>query len=446
MKIMKKLIIAAALMCSTMFLVACGGGGEVEYKVTVKDALGNTYGKETMVEFYDGDEKVAVQICDENGVAKKTLTSGKYTIKVTSTDKGVSYYHEETKVTGSKKDVEVLISNAITGEPEVLYVAGDETDAYYVNAGCTNVELAEGKRTYFLFVPTEAGLYEFSVQADSTTEIGYYGAPHFVQDHSAAEVKDGKFTMNITESMIGTGDTGTTVMVIGIDSDKKTNGILCVNRVGDPEMTIEQMSWTVYKTTVELSKYTMPAGKTLVDFDYFSDTDYKLVLNEEDGFYHLNDANGPLVVVYLAKEPNHTFLPCFKTILDRSGITKYVFDDNEKCIEKISYSECLLEYIDCADDNTGVYPLTEDLKTIIIERGNYVGWWDSESPSFVFKDNAGTPISGLNEETAWLFMCAYVQQAKVERYFYEKNDIKENGIMSCYDGSRNGNHHGMWKQ
>ena len=57
MKLMKKLIIAAALMCSAMFLVACGGG-EVEYKVTVKDALGNTYGKDTIVEFYNGEEKV----------------------------------------------------------------------------------------------------------------------------------------------------------------------------------------------------------------------------------------------------------------------------------------------------------------------------------------------------------------------------------------------------
>ena len=89
MKILKKLIIVAALMCSAMLLVACGGG-EAEYKVTVKDALGNTYGKDTIVEFYDGDEKVGMQICDENGVATKTLEKGTYTLKVTSTDKDVS--------------------------------------------------------------------------------------------------------------------------------------------------------------------------------------------------------------------------------------------------------------------------------------------------------------------------------------------------------------------
>lgn len=407
MKFMKKLIIVAALMCSAMFLVACGG--DVEYKVTVKDALGNTYGKDTMVEFYDGDEKVGVQICDENGVAKKTLAKGTYTLKITSTDKDVSYYYEETEVTGSKTEVEVLISNKLGTEPEVLYVGGDEMDAYHVSAGCTSVELSDKNRNYFLFVPSEAGFYEFSVESDAKTEIGYYGAPHFVQENSAAEVKDGKFTMNIVEGMISSNGTGTTIVVIGVDTKENANAILCINRVSDPQKTIEDTPWTIYEKTVELSEYTLPAGKTLVDFDIFSNTKYTLVLNKEDGFYHLNSENGPLVVMYLTEDPTTPYLPCFKNILDRSGISKYIFDENGECTEKISYSECLLEYIDYADPETGVYPLTEDLKMIMQERGNYVGWWDSESPGFVFNDTAGMPIPGLNVENAWLFMCAYIQ-------------------------------------
>ena len=410
MKTLKKLIIAAALMCSAMFLVACGGnGGETEYKVTVKDALGNTYGKDTIVEFYNGDEKAGMQICGEDGVAAKTLPSGEYTIKITSTDKKVSYYHAEAKVTGSNTAIEVIISNKLGEEPEVLYVSGDETDAYYVSAGCTNVNLTEGKRSYFLFAPTQAGMYEFSVEAESNTEIGYFGAPHFVQSENAGEIKDGKVVMNITEGMIGTGNTGTTVLVIGIDSDATTNGVLCVNRTGDPEKTLEDLDWTIYEKTVEISEYTLPAGATLADFDIFSTTEYKLVLNQADGFYHLNSENGPLVVVYLAEDPTQAYLPCFMNILDRSGVSKYVKDENGQYIQKISYDSCLLEYIDCSDLETGVYPLTEDLKTIIMERGNYVGWWDSTSSGFIFKDTAGNPISGLNTENAWLFMCAYVQ-------------------------------------
>lgn len=406
MKIMKKLIIVAALMCSAMLLVACGGG-EAEYKVTVKDALGNTYGKDTIVEFYDGEEKVGMQICDENGVAAKILAKGTYTIKVTSTE-DVTYAHDEIQVTGSKTEVEVIVSNVITAEPELLYVGGDEYDAYNVNAGCTNVELAKGERSYFLFTPTEAGTYEFSVDSDSKTEIGYYGAPHFVQSASAAEVVDGKFKISVSESMIGTGNTGTTVMVIGVDSDEDINAVLCIDRTGDAEKTLADEEWTIYKKTAELSQYTLPAGKTLVDFDVTA-SGYNVVLNKEDGFYHLNSADGPVVVVYLTEDPANGYLPCFKNILDRSGIAKYEFDADGNFVAKISYSECLLEYIEYADEATGVYPLTEDLKTIIQERGEYVGWWDSTKPDFIFKDTAGNPIPGLNTEIAWLFMCAYVQ-------------------------------------
>ncbi len=414
MKFMKKsnvILIATTLMISALVLGACGGSkdGEVEYKVTVVDAIGNSYGSDVLVMFMQEGSQMAMQVCDENGVATKALAAGDYDIQLKMTDSDLTFTYEEgVTVSAKNPEAEIELSYTVNGDATTLGIGTKESDAYGVSVGCTSVELTAGERNYFLFTPTEAGTYEFSIADDADVTIGYYGAPHFVQDHSATEVVDNKFTVSVSDSMIGTGNTGTTVLVIGIDSEKAENCILSVERTGDPEHTLADEPWTIYEKTVELKDYVLPEGTNLVDFDITEKTDaYKLVFNEEDGYYHLNSADGPLVYVYLAEDPD--YLPCFKNILDRSGVSKYFFDENDEFVKKESYSECLLEYIEYADEKSGVYPLTKDLEYIIKQRGEYVGWWDSTSPNFIFSDATGTSIDGLNTEIAWLFMCCYAE-------------------------------------
>ena len=72
--------------------------------------------------------------------------------------------------------------------------------------------------------------------------------------------------------------------------------------------------------------YALPAGATLGEFDLKAE-DYTLVLNEQDGFYHLNAADGPLVLMRLGQKSE--YLDSFKTILERSGVVKYFFDEEE---------------------------------------------------------------------------------------------------------------------
>ena len=405
MKILKMIIIAAAFMCSAMLLGACGAGGEVDYKVTIKDELGKGYGSDVLVLFMKNGEQVAMQVCDENGVATKTLAAGEYDIQLKFTDKDHTYYYEQEglTVTAKKQELSVVLSYAMGENKQTLTVGGDEYDGYHVSTGCTYVELTKDDRSYFLFTPTEAGTYEFSVADGADASIGYYGAPHFVQSNNAAEMEDGKFTISIKDEMIGKNDTGTTVIVIGIDGNVK-NCILGIERIGEPEYSIEDEPWIVYKTSLVLEQYTLPEGTTLTNFDITKDS-YQLVFNESDGYYHMNSEDGPLVYVYLTKDP--AYLPCFKNILDRSGVVKYFFQEDGTFVKRENYSDCLLQYIEVADEKTGVYPLTEDLKYIIQQRGEYVGWWDTQSPDFIFKDANGNPVAGLNTDVAWLFMCCY---------------------------------------
>lgn len=412
---MKKLIfiILSVVMLSALLLVGCNNEDTStvmkDYKVTVKDNAGNAYKNGIVVRFLKNGEQVALQPCDENGVAVKSLTAGDYTVELAFTEDEKGYYYEKNiALSAEKNEAEVILSKRITSAAQKLYSGGDEFDVYDLSLGCTYVELAADYRNYFLFTPTEAGNYSFSIVGESNAVIGYYGAPHYVQSESVAEVKDNMFTVSVSASMIGSGDTGTATYVIGVDANGAQSCVIGIQRIGDPIKTLEDEPWTIYQKTHELEAYQLPDGYTIKEFDLTASSDtYNLVLNSEDGFYHLGSENGPLVLVRLTEDCD--YIACFKTILDRSGVSKYFFDENGEFVKKESYSECLLEYIEYADEAEGVYPLTEDLKYIIQQRGDYVGWWNPESAGYLFKDENGYALPDINNEIAWLLMCCYTE-------------------------------------
>lgn len=411
--IKKALVMSLLAGCITMF-AACGKdeakeeSKTVTYKVSVEDALGNKYTSGVIAKFMQNNEQVAMQVCDANGIATKELDRGDYDVEIsfTSGDEGYSYKKEGLKVTADKPEITVVVAYTQSNEATPLYVDTKEYEAYSVNSGCTEVKLVDG-RNYFLFTPTEAGTYEFSIAEGNVEAIGYYGAPHYVQSISAAEVKDNKFTVSVKASMISTGDTGTTVIVFGVDKADSDSCVLGVERIGDPQYGVEDEPWIIYEKTTQIKTYTLPVGSKLGEFDLTA-ASYDLVLNEEDGFYHLNSVDGPLVLVRLAKESK--YLASFKTILENSGVVKYFYDEDGNFVKKENYADCLLEYIECADKESGTYPLTEDLKYIITQRGDHEGWWDIDSHSYLFIDQEGFKLKNINSEIAWLFMCCYIEE------------------------------------
>ena len=411
-------LVLCLLLSVSLLLGACGNaqapaeaannGTDAEYVVKVVDGTGAPYTSGVIVQFMKGGEKVALQTVDANGVAAKTLAKGDYTVELMFTGNAEDYFYDKEGLTlsATQTTLEVVLAQTVTSQAQSLHVDGSDYDAYHVATGSTHVKLTAGERSYFLFAPSAAGTYEFSV-SDATAQLGYYGAPHFVQTVNAAEVVDGKFTVSIKASMIGSGDTGTTVLVLGIDAGENDSCVLTIERIGEPEWDPSDEPWQVYQPTVELKPYTLPAGANLMKFDITATTDtYNLVLNEQDGFYHLNDANGPLVLMYLGE--NVKYLDCFKTILEHSGVQRYFYDENGEFLKKETYGECLMQYIAMMDETKGVYPLTEDLKYIVQMEGEDSGWFDTNGMSYLFKDDNGNFVDGINSEISWLFMCCYI--------------------------------------
>ena len=129
--------------------------------------------------------------------------------------------------------------------------------------------------------------------------------------------------------------------------------------------------------------------------------------NESDGFYHLDTANGPLVLMRLTEDSE--YMVSYQTILDHTGVTKYFYNEDGSFDKKEKYSDCLFEYIACADAATGVYPLTKDLAYIVQQHGGYQGWWEPDSMAYLFVDMDGNPEPDINHDIAWLLMCCYAE-------------------------------------
>lgn len=404
------------LLCVTMLLGACGseqasgsaGGSEVNYQVKVVDGSGNPYSSGVIVQFMQNGEKVALQTVNEAGVAEKSLPKGDYTVELMFTGDASEYYYDNTGLTLSAdaNELEIVLAKNVAGEAQMLFADGKEYEAYAVSEGSSHVNLTVGDRAYFLFTPSIAGTYRVSA-SDASAQVGYYGAPHFVQSVNAAEVVDGAITISVSASMIGTDGAGTTVLVLGVDAGEADNCVLTIQRIGEAERTLADEPWSIYQTTVEVSPYKLPSGAELVDFDITASTDtYNLVLNEKDGFYHLDSADGPLVLMYLGEDVQ--YLDCFKTILDHTGVNRYFFDENGEFVKKENYVDCLLEYIAGMDEDNGVYPLTEDLKYILQMEGEDSGWFDPDGAMYLFVDDNGNFVDGINNEISWLFMCCYI--------------------------------------
>ena len=408
MNLKRIIALICALCCAGTLLAGCQAAtmgdatlsANTDYSVKVIDALGVPFTKGVIVQYMQDGKQVAMQPVNAEGIASKNLPRGDYSVELMFTDSKITCYYDNSKtMTKTETDMDIQVYQLPSEQTQSIHAGGKDYQAHSVAAGGTYVTLKSGMN-YFLFSADQAGTYKISAPAD-VAELGYYGMPHFVQDNSALEVVDNTVTISIKESMLAG------VFVLGLNAKADGNCVLKIERIGEPEWDVSDEPWTVYKTTADLMPYTVPKGSKLNDFDLTAGG-YALVLNSQDGCYHLNTEDGPLVVVYLGVDTK--YLDSFQTIADNSAICSYYYDENGKFIRKESYNECLMEYFAVMDEDAGVYPLTEDLKYIIQQRGEYYGWWKPGANTNIFVDSQGNFMPDINTDIAWLFACAYLSQ------------------------------------
>lgn len=444
---MKKRIIALCLCALMVFsLFACENNaddpvtpsGNVTYQVKVVNGVGQPYAGAMIVTFVGADGKENLATVNAEGIASKELSAGEYTLKVAAMDPSITLKYDAAKVTAEKPSAELMVAYGMGESFETVYAQSVtmegqlDYDAYMVNTGSTAVSVTAEDRNYFLFVPTEAGKYEFSVVNDAAV-IGIYGAStNYIMGHSNEELVDGKVTVNITADMIGTGNTGTTTLVIGLDVEEGTEEcILNVIRTGDTDWSVEQEPWSTYQPKEAITNFTLPADVKLKSFDLTAATDtYQLVLNEQDGYYHLNAADGPVVYVQLAEQVYGISLMTMvgEIVYGEDGTLmqtgtapfRYMYNNGPEDFFKEDYTDAMRQYVTARDKTTGVYPLNQDLFYILPKGIEQMGWCCSDTADYLFNGEAG-----INNEIAWMFLLMYEDAPIPDNNIPDNNDTPD---------------------
>lgn len=383
------------------------------YQVAVFGVDGKPATGGVVIRFLQNGQEVALQTMNASGVAEKELPKGDYEVEVMFTNAQADYYYDTTDLTLSKTKTQLTIHLCLRQSEagQQVFAGDDEYTAYPLYTGNTFVTLKPG-RNYFLFTPSESG--EYQIFAQDGSDVGYYGNVFFIQSEDRGnEGPNNGTALSLSPGMVS----GENEFVIGVDNpgNEDVQTVLCAARVSDYIDT--SIPVQIYKATAALKPWTLPAGKRISKFDITAPVPYRLVLDEATGFYHLNSVTGPLVVVFLGQNAakHMQYLSPYDTILKNSGVSAYFQNEDGTYNRREDYSDCLMDYIGvwdennskytggCIDRNSGLYPLTEDLKYIIQQHGKYSGWWDASGERYIF--NGIT----VNEENAWLFMCGYLE-------------------------------------
>ena len=266
-----------------------------------------------------------------------------------------------------------------------------------ISVGASLVNLYKGERNYFIFTPTESGVYKIYTATEGCI-IGNYGMPQIVQPHNISEIENNSFTTVVRDTAIGSGEGGTLQLVIGIDTDTADTAVIIVERVSDPPV---EIGFTDMPVDPVAKKYTDLLNNEFVDIDIKKAV--TVVYNEADGYYHYNNENGPVVFIKITSSGNSNLegfeFPSFETVISTGRLCAN-FYEGDTVVRRESYNAMIEEYIKLVGSR-GLVPLDKALADAIRNAGEYMGWWTTNS---IFGDNK------IHTDSAWLFACAYLSE------------------------------------
>ena len=386
--------------------------GTVTYTVKVVDYKGSVQSGQTVL-FKSNGKLVSTVVTDSKGVATAKLEKGTYDVAIAFAS-GSTYGFDSTnaQVTASSTSTTITIGKKAAIYNQDVYF--DATGAYELKLGGQYVEVPtsdqndkdflgnyinNGGNAFFIYETDKAGTYKFTV-SNKTAKISFWGISYLGSIYDITNTCDTtatSVTVNLKPANIPEGDTVT--IIIGVKGVKDC--VIGVEKTGDAVLDDSDIPYTAYtakKTPTKQNLSINMSDMTYVGID--SNSEIKVELGS-DGYYHLGSKTGPLLYVNLGSEGRYglSFYTMYGAEGEDNGTTplrKTFYKSNGAVEKKIDYTDCIRKYIANRDENTGLYPLTEDLKIMLKEGGDGAKWWN-------LKDS----VPNLNVVNAWLFLCCY---------------------------------------
>ncbi len=252
--------------------------------------------------------------------------------------------------------------------------------------------------TVYIFTPDAEGKYTFSSDNSLMGIVSYIDM--WVQyDPSAENVNANSFEWECT-------GVGQAIMVAVLaDTDVATI------TVEYEEVIKDEIEWTIYENVVTPEAFVFEGDvEALLYVDTFDEIVDAAVLGE-DGFYHLNTVDGPILYANLNDD-----LMSLMSAYGYGQLKDIVYDEDGNVISKIDYNTAFEAYMNCADADTYLYPLTADLMEMFINVGEEQGWYGEEG------------WVGGDLDDAWMFACYYAEVPE-----YVLGDATGDGELTAAD-------------
>lgn len=372
----------------------------IPYTVKVVDANGAAM-TDILVTFNQFDEPVTMVPVDSNGTAVAKLEPGDYTVTLTSSSgSALKFDKTQAELTEEKTSTTLVVAVDLGNAAHQSAYWGNY---YKVLTGSTWVDLnntlnynTEYGAYMYVFYPAVSGIYRIS--CSSGTQLGYYGAITFPNGPSKdTNNEDSYFEITVLDGEFANDNLPS--HVLGLVGNGLSEATVTIVRVGDAPAELPRVT---FEPTAEITPFTFSGT---ANYKYVSLTGTVSIQKKDDGYYlgskklyiNLSNAAPYLTVGNMLGVIYDTTAGQWTTSSMGTGMKGLIYEGTE-VVAIEDFTQCMSDYVRASDPATGLYPLNDDIIHMIKSCGSYMGWWNADSPNYLFES-----VTGMKAENGWMF-------------------------------------------